>query len=405
MHSRHWALLGCCLAYTCLGFAECEFEGEGHKHVPTEPKSERTNGIPNGALFHATDHYLEGYIQALVDMHYYEYQVIVVVQEGNVYLSNLPNNSLISNSIISFVQDLPDVESLVVEDDLSVEQQTARAKYAETTQVCGIWFPQSTVLFLPIIADPREPVNSVNYRWGDKVIGKQVAAVSVGDDFPVFRWIDILPWHGDMQIGIQAGIWSVFNFKNIPRRKSHEVSELINTDYFVGIPLSYAFDKWSFRLRPYHISTHLGDEFLVNHPHFLKKRKNPSFEAIDFFTAYQFTSGIRGYLGLGWIVHSDPTFKMKNFYVEYGMELRMFGTKCNYHKLYATPFLAINFENWQVHNWDFDTTAKLGYEWSKLQGVGRKMRVYVGGHSGFSYEGQFFKKRVNFGEIGLSWGF
>jgi hypothetical protein len=32
------------------------------------------------------------------------------------------------------------------------------------------------------------------------------------------------------------------------------------------------------------------------------------------------------------------------------------------------------------------------------------MRLYVDYHTGYSYEGQFFKKRVNYGEIGLSWG-
>src|SRR5437899_8080369 len=41
-----------------------------------------------------TDHYLEGYIQALLDMHYYEHQVIVLVDQGVVYLYHLPNNAL-----------------------------------------------------------------------------------------------------------------------------------------------------------------------------------------------------------------------------------------------------------------------------------------------------------------------
>ncbi len=47
----------------------------------------------------------------------------------------------------------------------------------------------------------------------------------------------------------------------------------------------------------------------------------------------------------------------------------------------------------------------LGYELSKLQGVGRKMRVYVEYHHGYSFEGQFFNERVTYGEVGVSWGF
>jgi hypothetical protein len=65
----------------------------------------------------------------------------------------------------------------------------------------------------------------------------------------------------------------------------------------------------------------------------------------------------------------------------------------------------MNMENWQQHDWDLDCTFKLGYEFSKLQGVGRKMRLYVQYHQGFSYEGQFFNKRTRYAEVGFSWGF
>jgi hypothetical protein len=91
--------------------------------------------------------------------------------------------------------------------------------------------------------------------------------------------------------------------------------------------------------------------------------------------------------------------------VEYGAELRILGTKFVYHRIYGTPFFAIHLENWQQRHWNLDLTMKLGYEISKLQGVGRKMRVYVDYHNGFSYEGQFFNKRTQYGEFGFSWGF
>jgi hypothetical protein len=256
-----------------------------------------------------------------------------------------------------------------------------------------------------LIADPRQPINSAALRVGDKVCGDICAAISLGDDFPVFRWINVLPWHGDLQIGIEAGIWSVFNYSNIPHQPKHENCELVNTDYLVGIPLTYAFDKWSFRARIYHVSCHLGDEFLCNHHGEVLKRKNPSMEAIDLFTSYQFSSGLRGYVGPGVVFHSDRSFHMQPLYIQYGMELRILGSKFNYHRLYGTPFFAMHFENWQQRNWDLDMTFKLGYELSKLQGVGRKMRLYIDYHHGYSYEGQFFNERTQYGEFGFSWGF
>lgn len=372
---------------------------------PRELLIARAEALPVENFDHANDVYLEGYIQALLDMHYYEQRVIVAVRDHNVILSNLPKNALLANSIICFVKDLPDVESVEVQDEVSVEEAAIRNKYVEKPQVGGVWFPQSTVLFPPLVADPREPCYSVNYRVDDRIMGRKAVAVSLGDEFPFFRWRDVWRWHGDLQIGVQAGVWAVFNFDHVSHKQGDGMCELMNTDYLVGIPLSYAVDRWAFRARIYHISGHLGDEFLVNHPKFLDRRKNPSYEAVDFFTSYQFTKGFRMYVGPGVILHSDPSFPLDTFYVQYGMELRVLGCRLPYHKLYGTPFLAIHLENWQVHDWNLDTFAKLGYEWSKLQGIGRKVRVYLGYHNGYSYEGQFFRRRAKYGELGLSWGF
>lgn len=364
----------------------------------------RADSLPVESFADATDPYLEGYIQALIDVHYYEYQVVVIVKDHKVFLGNLPNNDLLANSIIAFVQDIPGVKSVETTDVTPQELET-RKSYVEQPRVSGVWFPQATVLFPPLIADPRQPVNSAALRVGDKVCGDICAAVSLGDDFPFFRWINVWPCHGDLQIAIEAGIWSVFNYSHIPNKPAHETCELINTDFLVGIPLTYAFDEWSFRLRGYHISSHLGDEYLVNRPESIATRKNPSMEAIDFFTSYQFSSGLRGYFGPGVVVHSDKSFSIKPMYIQYGMELRILGTRFDYHRLYGTPFLAMHIENWQQRDWDWDVTVKLGYELSKLQGVGRKMRVYIDYHHGFSYEGQFFNERTEYGEFGVSWGF
>lgn len=365
----------------------------------SDPFPSRADSLPAHALEHVSDVYLEGYIQALVDAHYYEYRVVVKVKDHRVYLMHLPKNGLVAESIIGFVRDIPGVKGV------EVAQEGQEVKHEKIPKVEGIWFPQSTVLFQPLVADPREAVYSAAFRYGDRVIGKEVAAVSLGDDFPIFRWRDVFRWHGDLEIGIAAAIWAVFNYSHIPNNIHHEICELVNTDYYVSIPLTYAVDRWSFRLRLYHISSHLGDEFLVHHPKFIAKRKNVSFEVTDFFTAYQFTKQLRAYLGPGIILHSDRSFPMKTFYVQYGAELRILGQKLYYHSLFGTPFFALHLENWQVRHWDMDVTYKMGYEISKLHGIGRKMRLYVDYHHGFSYEGQFFKRRTQYGEVGFSWGF
>ena len=363
----------------------------------------RSDNVPESSITGASDPYLEGYIQALIDMHYYEYQIVVLVKDHTVWLANLTKNQMMAKSIIAFVKDVPSIEEVKVLDDLPPEEIVQREKYVTRSQVRGIWFPQTTELYQPMIASPRYYVGySFGYRGEDKVIGHHSVYISMGDHFPFFRWLDITSWHGDMQIGLEACMWSIFNV-DVPSPNINGGTALTNSDFYISIPLSFAADEWSFKLRVYHISSHLGDEFLVNHPGFV--RVNPSFEAVDFFTSYQAWDFWRFYFGPGYIMHSDQSFNMKHFYVEYGTEIRFGGRKFYYHRLYGNWVVAANFRNWEYLHWNFDGTALVGYEFSKLQGVGRKVRFLATFHHGFSLEGQFSKMRTSYFTIGFAYGF
>jgi hypothetical protein len=365
----------------------------------------RSDNIPEESVAGVTDNYFEGYLQALVDMHYYEYRVIVIVKDHNVWLANLTKNKVLAKSIIAFLKDVPGVKDVKVLDGVPPKEIARREEYVARPHLNGIWFPQQTELFQPLIASPRQVIYSIGYRGGDKVVGRTAVAVSMGDDFPLFRWLDVLGG-GDMQLGIEAGIWSVFNMK-VKGDNRNGGTELFNTDYYVGIPLTYMKNQWSYRLRVYHISSHLGDEFMVNHPDYatVPLRVNPSFESLDFFFSYQASDIFRLYAGGGIILHSDDSFPMDRFYVEYGAEARFWGTRIYYHKLYGNFFAGAHLRNWQVLHWDYDGTYVFGYEWSKLQGVGRKIRIFGEYHHGFSLEGQFFKKRTTYGSIKVAYGF
>jgi hypothetical protein len=359
----------------------------------------RTDGLPDDVKS-ATDPYFEGYLQALIDMHYGEYSVVVLVKKKKVWLANLPKNAMIAKSIIGFVKDVPGVQEVYVIEGVPPKEAELREKYVRRPTTTGIWFPQMTELFQPCIADPRNVTYILGYRAGDQVIGPKVANIALGDDFAIYRWIDVM-YGGDLQIGIEAGIWSVFNLD--PHPNIGGGTELVNTDFYVGIPLTYARDKWSFRFRVYHISGHLGDEYMVNHPKV--KRVNPSNEYIDFYTAYQVNDALRVYVGPGAIVHSDPTYKWQPMYIDYGAEVRFLGYKFYYQKVHGTLFLAMHWRNLQQLDWNFDGTYRFGYEVSKIQGIGRKLRLFVGFHHGYSLEGQFAKEKTHYWEFDMNYGF
>jgi len=349
----------------------------------------------------SSDPYFEGYIQALIDMNYAEYRVIVLVKNHKVWLTNMPSNKMLAHSIVLFVRDIPGVEEVTVLNGVPPEDEELREKYVERPTIRGIWFPQMTELFLPLIADPRAATYSIGWRSGDKVIGVKTIGVSLGDDFPIYRWLDVF-WGGDIQVGIEAGIWSVFNMDPNPNT-ANGWGELVNTDFYVGIPLTFATGPWSFRLRGYHISSHLGDEYMVDHPDVV--RVNPSVECIDFFTSYQATEAVRVFFGPGLTVHSDPTFKWQPIYLEYGTEARFLGSKFLKQRLYGTCFIALFWRNVQQLDYNFDGTYRAGYEFSKLAGIGRKFRLYVGYHHGYSLEGQFQKLRTHYFEFNMNYGF
>jgi len=252
-----------------------------------------------------------------------------------------------------------------------------------------------------MIANPRNPINSVEYRMGDDVLGNISIGVSLGDVFPIFRWRDVFPAGGDLQLDIEGCAWSVFNMW-ADDNPNGEIAELMNTDFLCGLPLSYAFDKWAFRLRLYHISSHLGDEFLAKRPGY--QRKNPSMESLDFFTSYQFNKMFRSFLGLGVVLHSDSTYRLKPMYIEYGAEVRVPGFRSYYHQLYGAPFVALFFRNWQENKWRLDMNINIGYEWSKLQGIGRKIRLLLDYHDGYS-DGEFFRMNSRFFGIKATYGY
>lgn len=265
----------------------------------------------------------------------------------------------------------------------------------------GIWLPEDPPLFRPFVADPRQVDFSGGWRFNDNALEKNVIDVSFGDIFVIYRFLNVGPCNGQLDIGIEGALWAVFD-------PLHFSSPLINADYYGGIPITYAFGSWSFRLRGYHISSHIGDEFLLNHEHDHNfKRKNPSAEYIDFFASYYPTDEIRLYGGLGYVVGCDESFRIGRFYAEAGAEWHMsqLGFTDVKDQLYGRPYYGMHFHYQTKHEKHVNQTYVLGYEWGKLVGLQRVFRIFMEYHDGYSVEGQFYRKQTNYFSTRISYGF
>jgi hypothetical protein len=352
--------------------------------------------------------YLEGYLQALLDMHYYEFKVAVKLNGKQAVLHHLPDNNLIADSIIQFVVDFPEVDSVQVAAEKSSEERNEKKEKVQPL-LQGVWMPQSTILFPPLTADPKTMKYGVGLRFHDNIISKRAASVTFGDELPFFRWHHIGDLNGDAQFSIAAGVRALFDAAPDEGfyQKKGDWAELVNSEFLLSFPFTYAIRNWAFRMRVYHISSHLGDEYyeakIRQTPSFT--RKNPSSETVDFFTSYQLSNAIRVYGGAGYTFHKDNSFAYGHGGIEYGCEVRLAGRRDYYNQLYHQPFMAMHFHHQQDQNWKLNATYQLGFEWSKLQGIGRKIRAYVEYHNGRSLEGEFSLNKTNYLGLNLSYGF
>lgn len=272
--------------------------------------------------------------------------------------------------------------------------------------------PATGPLMQPFLADPRKVGMSAGWRMWDRAIrhvgnengfgpdepSKHSGPVSFGDYIGLMRFCN--PWcrGGVLDIGLEGNVWAIF-------QHTRESAPLVNADYYVAIPISYAWKCWVFRVRLYHISSHLGDEFLVNNVGF--DRLNPSSEYIDFFAQWRPNRDFRIFGGIGIIARRDETFPHRRIYYEYGFDYYFPVAQCYYPRsqVLGRFFLGSYFRNREDNDYQFDGTFVYGYEWSRLYCDYKKIRLFVEYHNGFSLEGQFSRLPTEYAALVAFYGY
>ena len=338
------------------------------------------------------DDYLQGYLKAFLDINYNDFDMDVKVEDGEVLLYNMPNNDYIKSKVLASVEDFtPDNRGVKL-----------NANDASPRKVCKTsWFPQSSLLFTPPLADPRRAEFSIGYRISDSLFSHYVTAGTIGDVFPIYRINNMRlgKLNGDFELAIEPGVWSVFDADDSSFSQ-------INTDYRIGITANYACQKGlSFRARLYHVSAHLGDEYILKNNITTEMRKNLSYESIDLLAAYNINSDFRVYGGFGVVLASDNEFSIQPLSVEYGAEVKVLKREYAGGKLYGQPFLAMHFENSEDDHWNQNSNYALGYEWGRTNCAGRKVRLSAEYHQGYSLEGQFRREQTDYGTLKISYSY
>jgi len=259
---------------------------------------------------------------------------------------------------------------------------------AVTQDQGGQVLPRSN-LFEPLMADPRWPRFSAGYRYyTDDPDVDHAGAVSFGETFSLYR--NSL-FGGRWEVGFQAAVFSVFDLNS-------ESMDLINADYWVGIPLSYRIGDFSVLGRVYHQSSHLGDEFLLREGIDRSRRINLSYEAVEALASYDIGEEFRVYGGFSYLFDRDPS-DLKPWGTQGGVEYESSDTFANGR---LRPIAAADLKFRQESGWDMDLSLRAGVQVESTFLNPRRIRLLAEYYNGSNPNGQFYSRKLEYVGFGVN---
>jgi len=327
---------------------------------------------------HTDDQFIAGYATAILEREFHLSGATVRVEDGVIILQSVDLVSVDRDEVIAALTAIHDV--------LRVEIREEAAPAAPGPVVQHI-LPAGK-LFAPLLADPRWPHFSMAFHryLGDREL-ENAGTVSFGETIIFFR--DRLG-SGQWEIGLQGAVFAVFDL-------DASSMDLINADYWVGIPVAYRSGNFSSLFRIFHQSSHLGDEFLLRNR---VERVNLSYESLDLKLSYDLAQWLRIYGGGAYIFHREPS-DLKPWSTQAGIELKSLSRFFDV----LRPIAALDIKNWQEHDWSTDLSARAGVQIESWKMTRHKVQLMLEYFRGHSPHGQFYDRRIEYLGVGAHFYF
>jgi hypothetical protein len=258
---------------------------------------------------------------------------------------------------------------------------TAGAQTASSASE-GLTLLPGRKLFDPLIADPRTPHSGASLAHINNASELQSgAAVSFGETVPLLE-TDAPLGRGKLQVGLIASLFSLFD-------TGSKSEDLIDSDYLIGVPVSWREGRWSAQVRYLHQSSHLGDELLLRPVH--PQRVNLSFEQADLTASYDLDAELRLYGGGGAILRSEPHRQhlLAQFGGEYDADWRFLYD-------YLRPVAGLDLQARESQHWQPDLSLRAGVEIASPFAFGRKLQLTLEYYNGKSPWGQFLQQNIEY---------
>lgn len=275
---------------------------------------------------------------------------------------------------------------------------------AQDHDFCGTTIPPDEALgfvplpegdvFCPLIADPKSGYSYISYVRGtsSSALGTDLGSVGVADRFGLFRWGGPEVGEG-FQVSLAGAVFAQFDLNT-------SSYDLINADYVVGLPVTMRRGFFSARLRIYHQSSHLGDEYVARPG---VERENFAFNSGEAILSAD-GGPFRIYAGGEYVFNRNPESPETRL-LHGGAELRQQGSGLRLGSIASVRVVAAaDFKAVEALDWDVASSARAGFEISRAEEtphVGRRWSVLGHFYDGPSPYGQFFRANVQYYGVGI----
>lgn len=210
------------------------------------------------------------------------------------------------------------------------------------------------------------------------------------------QWVhDVnLGWVWDITLGGRVGIlrygttsvdhpegWQLdIEGAGMPRLDLEHERDVMASDFRFGIPLTYGRGSYQMKVAYYHLSSHLGDEYMVRHNTLL--RRNYSRDVMVWGHSFFLTEDVRLYGEAGWAFAYDGG--SEPWELQFGVDYSP--VKPTGHR--GTPFVAINGHLRQEFDFGGNIVVQTGWQWRGYSG--HLFRIGMHYFQGMSDQWEFF---------------
>jgi hypothetical protein len=239
------------------------------------------------------------------------------------------------------------------------------------------------LMYRSYLAGNREPrlgsqlVHERTHGWlWDATVGGRVGVLRYGTDNDL--------WPQGWQLDLEGAAF--------PRLDLEHNEDLISADFRGGLLSTTRTGGLETKFGFYHLSSHLGDEFIIENPGSLATRINYVRESLVGGIAVYPHPSVRLYGEVGWTFQEDGGARPWEF--QFGADI----TSLEPTGIYGAPFLAMNAHLRQENNFGGNFTVQTGWQWRGRSG--HLLRTGMQYFTGMSEQYQFFdrfEEQIGFG--------